>query len=371
MIRAGSVPARLARAVVRRGLRVSRLRQVVQGELARATRVERTENAAPARAPVELGTFVDRHGMVHALDPTLRDRLKPSWRMMCDPAAVAQPPSDEALRGRARKAVTSVLEAERMLELVARESVTGRMLEIGCYDGAVAFELSRRPGARVVGSDLARYYVVQRPGEPADDAVTAEQAALAALRERARLAAAIEPDRVEFVEDDITASTLETDSFDRILSFEVLEHVRQPAAAFRSMAALLRPGGLIYHDYNPFLSANGGHSLVTLDFAWGHARLDDEDVERYLREIRPTETDQALRFYRESLNRMTLADLRTAVTAAGLELLALVPWYDRGLLPQASRQALDEVRRTYPTATQEDLLATFVAVVARRPGGYE
>ena len=62
----------------------------------------------------------------------------------------------------------------------------GRILEIGCYDGATAFQLALRLGADVVGSDLARYYVVQRPGRPSDEAVEHQQVALVELRERAR-----------------------------------------------------------------------------------------------------------------------------------------------------------------------------------------
>ena len=147
----------------------------------------------------------------------------------------------------------------------------------------------------------------------------------------------------------------------------MLEHVQQPAAAFAEMARLVRPGGIVYHDYNPFFSSKGGHSLCTLAFPWGHARLDAADFERYLRELRPTEVDQALRFYRESLNRMTLADLRAAVAAAGLELLALVPWFERGLVASLDPSVLPDVQRLYPTAVVDDLLATFVAVVARRP----
>ena len=151
------------------------------------------------------------------------------------------------------------------------------------------------------------------------------------------------------------------------MSFEVLEHVGEPAAAFAGMARLLRPGGLAYHDYNPFFSINGGHSLCTLDMPWGHARLDDGDFERYVGELRPAEANQALRFYRESLNRMTLADLRAAIAAAGLEVVALLPWVDRGLVGRLTPAVLPEVRRVYPAATIDDLLATFVAVVVRRP----
>ena len=133
------------------------------------------------------------------------------------------------------------------------------------------------------------------------------------------------------------------------------------------MRGLLRPGRVAYHDYNPFFSLNGGHSLCTLDFPWGHARLDHGDFERYLDERRPEAAVQTLRFYDESLNRMTLAELRGAIEGAGLETLAVVPWVDRSLVPLLTPDVLSEVRRNHPTATIEDLLATFVSVVVRRP----
>ena len=133
------------------------------------------------------------------------------------------------------------------------------------------------------------------------------------------------------------------------------------------MRRLLRPGGIAYHDYNPFFSLIGGHSLCMLDFAWGHARLEPVDVERYFLELRPGAAEQSLRFYEQNLNRMTLADLRASVAGADLEVLAIVPWSDRTLVAALEPGTLAEVRRTYPSATIEDLLATFVTVVLRRP----
>ena len=288
---------------------------------------------------------------------------------MCDPEAIARPPTDEALAGRARKADQSVAEARQLVAAIAGVGLEGRILEIGCYDGASAYQLARRPATEVVASDLARYYLVQRPGvvAPTTADLDAQQATLAALRERARAMAGPLAGRVDFIEDDITATTVEPASFDAIVSFEVLEHVQRPAAAFEAMARVLKPGGIAYHDYNPFFSANGGHSLCTLDFAWGHARLDDADFERYVRDLRPAEADAALRFNRESLNRMTMADLRQAVDAAGLELLAVVPWTDRKLVSQLTDAAVGEVRRNYPSATLADLLTTFAVVIVRRP----
>jgi SAM-dependent methyltransferase len=312
-------------------------------------------------------SFVDEHGVSHVLDPRHRDRLKPAWRSMLDPEQAAQLPSDAELHARAARAVRMVDEAMALIEAVTGGRLAGAILEIGCYDGSVAFQLARVTHGRIVASDMAGYYVAQRPGEPGAALVVEQRAALARLRERARRTAGAARGVVEFVEDDITVSGLEHGAFDSIVSFEVLEHLADPVASFAAMRQLLRPAGIGYHLYNPFVSINGGHSLCTLDFPWGHARLSAPDVERYVREIRPDAAAQTLRFYYQSLNRMTLADLRAAVAAAGLELLAVLPWADRSLTPRLSDSVLDDVRRVYPSATVTDLLATFVAIVIRRP----
>jgi SAM-dependent methyltransferase len=328
----------------------------------------RTQLAGEANPDLQDRAFVDSSARKHELDPALRNRLKPQWRVMCDRAAIARPPTDEALAGRARQAIGSVEEAVALVTTLGESPFQGRLLEIGCYDGAIAFQLASRPNTSVVASDLARYYLVQEPGSTGDQDIARKVAELTTLRSRARTAGAQAGAEVEFVEDDITASHLEPGSFDGIVSFEVLEHVADPIGAFRSIARLLRPGAITYHVYNPFFSVNGGHSLCTLDFAWGHARLDPGDFERYVREIRPAEADQALRFYRESLNRMTLAGLRSSVEEAGLELLAVLPWIDRSLARQLTAEAMSEVQTVYPSAVEVDLLATFVTLVARRPG---
>ena len=364
-----SLAKRSVRAGVRRALSVAPVRRLVEGELASASNARKAGHAAAPAGPSR--TFTDSRGVVHRLDMTLRDRLKPNWRVMLDTDQAAAPPSDETLRGRVRKAAKSVGELERVLALTTGTSVSGRILEIGCFDGSAAFELSKRPGTTVVASDLARYYVTQRPGQAEDEAIAAEEVALATLRSRAGRIAGRPDGSVTFVEDDITTSSLEPGSFDLLVSFEVLEHVADPPGSFAAMAWLLRPGGVAYHDYNPFFSQIGGHSLATLDFPWGHVRLDAIDVERYLREVRPMELEQDLRFYRDSLNRMTLADLRDAIAGAGLETIAILPWYQRSLLGEVTPQVLDEARATYPRATLQDLLGTFVAVVIRKPSSVD
>jgi SAM-dependent methyltransferase len=363
------------RRIVGVAVRPSPVRRIVEGALretsprASAPTPAGQRDAPKGRQALPRETFIDRHGTVHQLDPELRDRLKPGWRTMLDPEALATPPTDAALRERAKKVATTIAEANALLSVSTGRTLIGKILEIGCYDGSAAFTMAAEPRADVIGSDLARYYLHQRPGDvptPAD--LERQQRVLAELRERARIVAGIKPGRVAFVEDDITRSTLEPGSFDVIVSFEVLEHVLDPRAGFTAMATLLKPGGVMYHDYNPFFASNGGHSLVTLDFPWGHARLDDADVERYVREIRPAEVDQGLRFYRESLNRMTRTDLAAALDAAGLETMVILPWTQRSLIPQLTPEIVGEVRRIYPGVRPEELLQTFVGVVARKPG---
>ena len=168
--------------------------------------------------------------------------------------------------------------------------------------------------------DLARFYAIQRPGA-VDEAelvadVEAQQRALARLRERARSVAGAESGAVDFIEDDITASGQPPGSFDAIVSYEVLEHVQRPEAAFAAMARLLRPGGIAYHDYNPFFVSTAATPHARWRIPWGHVRLDAADFRRYLEELRPTEVEQAMRFYAENLNRMTLLDLRAGAAPA-------------------------------------------------------
>lgn len=367
---------RAIRGLVHRSLDGPRLRAVVEADLA-ARRAKRNAAASSGPPPFPAGTvFVDRHGTRHILDPGLRDRLKPAWRTMFDPIANARPPAPAAVRARAAAASRTVADTAALVATVSGRPLAGRILEVGCHDGAAAFALAALPGTSVVASDMARYYLTQGPAGPAagprpDPAaeLAAQQDRLTALRRVAAAEAAVAFESVAFVEDDISASSLEPGTFDAIVSFEVLEHVADPPAAFTAMAHLLKPGGIAAHDYNPFFSVNGGHSLATLDVPWGHARLDDADVERYVREIRPAEVGQALAFYRTSLNRMTIADLERAVADAGLELLAVVPWVDRRLVPTITPDILAEVRRLHPTVRTTDLLATFVSVVARRPSG--
>jgi len=319
------------------------------------------------------GHFRDSRGKDHPLIVGLRDRLKPKWRTMF------QPPTDRDQHFSGVTAAKSLddwcrrtSKVERFLAMHSATLKGKVVVEVGAYWGATAFALARHGATLVTGTDIAAYYVRQTPGEDVStESVTAKNSELTHMRNAAREAVSAEiGHRVRFLEDDICSSSLESQSADAIVSWEVLEHLKSPARAFEQMFRLLKPGGIAFHEYNPFFSQDGGHSLCTLDFPWGHARLSPEDFERYLREIRPSEETVAKRFYHENLNRMTIADLERYATDAGFTSLSIQPWIEARHFDELTTDALADIKNSYPSCELTDLISPAVWVLLKKGNSF-
>ena len=116
----------------------------------------------------------------------------------------------------------------RILEALLHEGTIyppgSRVLEAGCGTGAQTVALVRRsPQARFVSVDL--------------DAVS-----LARAQARLRAAGIAS---VELQQADLRALPFPAASFDHVFVCFVLEHLREPVAALRALARLLRPGGTL------------------------------------------------------------------------------------------------------------------------------
>lgn len=156
-----------------------------------------------------------------------------------------------------------------------------------------------------------------------------------------------------------------------VYSFSTLEHVRDVVTVLSETARVLRPGGVTFHVVDPWFAPGGGHSVCTLDFPWGHVRLTENELERYLGEHRPHEADEALNFYRTGFQqpRLTLAALQGAFRAAGLEptdeheTRTSHPLHD-----QLADGTLADCRPREPKLERRDLIGDSYVVLASRAG---
>lgn len=133
-------------------------------------------------------------------------------------------------------------------------SLDGKLVvDFGCNDGALTSQYLQFGAARVIGLDI----------DP--DAVARARA----LRDDARLT---------FATCSGDSLPLDAESCDVVISYDVFEHVAQPAVAAREIARILRPGGRAlvgtqgwYHPFAP-------HLWSTMPVPWAHVAFSERTL---------------------------------------------------------------------------------------------
>jgi len=208
------------------------------------------------------------------------------------------PPRDSLAAFRARA------ERSRFAQLLDRAiAADARIAEIGCGTGQMSLYLARADRC-VIGADVSR----------------------SALRLGHDAARRFGITSVQFVETDLHRPGLTPASFDVVYSAGVVHHTADPAAAFARIAALVRPGGLV------FLGVYNAFARIPLRLRRTVARLTRGRVVPFdpvLRERRhePARRQAWLRdqYQHPEEHRHTVAEVRRWFAANGIDYLRSFP----------------------------------------------
>jgi ubiquinone/menaquinone biosynthesis C-methylase UbiE len=317
------------------------------------------------------GNFIDSYGNSFPLLQGLRDDLKPGWQAIKTPQQNCLPSIDSINQ-------TAIYIKKRMSKLFVilnsfSLNTKGKtILEIGCGDGQTSYLFAMNNAAKVIGSDISTFYIKNAAKTPCSKKKFYQQnQSMKKLREKVAMTV-FSNDRklnnVNFIEDDICSSKIASSSCDYIFSWEVLEHLKDPEKAFAQMSRILKPNGIMFHEYNPFFAINGGHSACTLDFPWGHVRLDAKDFIRYINEVRSEEKEVAKNFYESCLNRMTITDLHQIIKKTGFENLSQIFWSNEKDFSLISPESAIQAKTNYPNATVIDLITPKIWILLKKHG---
>ena len=312
-----------------------------------------------------LGVFRDSDGNVHKLYKGLRTKIKPGWERMVN--RKQRNLSDVDIDKLKVNSYLALNKLESTLNTYGKTIENSRVLEIGCDSGSVSFAMAERGAKMVVGTEFNGYKVDAVSNQTANNVSKLNEADefLKSLRNKLQGLYSIN-NNIEFKNDDICNTSLNVGKFDVICSWDVLEHVHDPKQAFESISKLLDIGGISIHKYNSFFSLNGGHSMCTLDFLWGHARLSKNDFVNYVNTLRPSEVDKALSFYEKGLNRLTLTELNSILINTGMEILGVIPFTKEQHLRMVNEDTLSQVRKNYKSIQLMDLISPTVMVITKR-----
>lgn len=309
--------------------------------------------------------FLDSHNNNFFLDRNLRSIIKPGWEAMFTVDSFNPDKYTKSLKYKIRNSARKIKKIEKDLSFFNVSFQNKIVVDIGCYDGIDAHMISTYNTEKVIGTDVVDYYINQESGKT-------EKSVDSKILDKKRsivnevFGKKYSQNNIEIINDDITKSEIGSNSADIILSWETLEHLNDVEKAFSEIYRILKPGGISIHEYNPFFAINGGHSLCTLDFLWGHARLSQPDFERYLNVYRPKEKHVAMSFYNKNLNRLNINLLNRIIQKYNFSYYAIIPLLNRYHLDLLNKEIVEQVKSNYENITVNDLASPIVKLLIQK-----
>jgi SAM-dependent methyltransferase len=178
------------------------------------------------------------------------------------------------------------------------------ILEIGCGDGLNSLLLALKGVRRVVGVDLN--LKLNWRDEQGDSVRRLVAGVIRAAGTNKTLDQCLRDFPVSLLEMDATSLKFPDGSFDLLFSRSVLEHIHPLEKLFDEIGRVLRPGGIVYHEIDPFFWLRGCHKRGLVDIPWAHARLTTTEYHRFVVETEgPRAAEKRLKRLM-TLNRLTL-----------------------------------------------------------------
>ncbi len=250
----------------------------------------------------------------------LLEALNEEYR--ASPIVTEAPKYDQTSReDRARK---RLLDVHHSIDLSDR-----RVLELGCGGGFEVWYLSHHFGADAWGVDVS-----ERRGW-----------------------ATLADDRTHFRCADLaTDRSFETDFFDRVISFSVLEHVVHPYAVLRELFRIMKPGGLAWISANLHRGPRASHLYRELYFPFPHLLFSDDVIREYRAKHHDRPEGAAW------VNRLTWSQYEDYFREIGFVIHALR--YSETELDEPFYERFDDILGRYP---RWDLTKDFFYTVLEKP----
>ena len=163
--------------------------------------------------------------------------------------------------------------------------------------------------------------------------------------------------RTRFVRADIAADRpFEADTFARVVSFTVFEHVEHPYASLAELYRVMAPGGLAWIKANLYRGPKASHRYRWVNFPWPHLLFTDEVFrESCRRNGRPEEAAAWV-------NRLSWADYEAYMRRIGFTIRMLR--FQGTQLDEAFYARFEDVLGRHP---RTDLTRDFFEVVLEKP----
>jgi SAM-dependent methyltransferase len=164
-------------------------------------------------------------------------------------------------------------------------------------------------------------------------------------------------ERVHLVAGDVAAGdALPANTFDRVMSFTVWEHITRPLEAIVELARVMKPGGYAWIRANLYRGPTASHRTRDIAFPFPHLLFSDEVIDEALTKTGKRGGGAAW------VNRLTWEQYEAAFLGAGFAIRSLS--FTRYPLDEAFYRRFEDVLGRYPKV---DLERGFFQVVLEKP----